>query len=288
MTMEYKLKGSDLSLVDVVFEMGDGYVLDFSNRTFSEFFNDEMQIDIYSEKYGVNGNSKAKRLRTFLRISSPKVAANLIVKLWNYREKIRKMSDAKETLPFANAEIKLLVANLRGKRNITKKGKNHNSRTISELHVAKFKDELLKLSELSPQKRGFEFEKFLNKVFREYGMNPRDSFRIKGEQIDGSFELDGETYLLEAKWQNSKVGSSDLYAFNGKVSSKSNWTRGLFVSFTGFSEDGMSSFRGPKSIICMDGLDLHNALETNNLPKYLRDKIRLASETGDIFASQKQ
>ncbi|WP_344397173.1 hypothetical protein, partial [Streptomyces asiaticus] len=29
---------------------------------------------------------------------------------------------------------------------------------------------------------------------------PKGAFRLKGEQIDGSFLLNNETYLVEAKW----------------------------------------------------------------------------------------
>ncbi|MBF0216123.1 MAG: abortive infection family protein [Candidatus Omnitrophica bacterium] len=45
--------------------MGGGYVLDFSNRTFAEFFFDGVGIDIYDEKYGYRGDSKANRMRAF-------------------------------------------------------------------------------------------------------------------------------------------------------------------------------------------------------------------------------
>lgn len=45
--------------------MGSGYVLDFSNNSFAEFFRETANIDIYSPKYDFNGDSKAKRLRAF-------------------------------------------------------------------------------------------------------------------------------------------------------------------------------------------------------------------------------
>ena len=41
-----KIRPMDLPIIDRVFEMEGGYVLDFSNRTFSEFFLDELGIDI--------------------------------------------------------------------------------------------------------------------------------------------------------------------------------------------------------------------------------------------------
>lgn len=63
-----KLKQSQIRRLDRLLEMRDGYVLDFSNRTFSEFFEDEFGFDIYQEKYELQGESKAKRLRTLIEV----------------------------------------------------------------------------------------------------------------------------------------------------------------------------------------------------------------------------
>lgn len=45
--------------------MSSGYVLDFSDRTFGEFFDDVADIDIHSDRYQSQGSSKAKKLRSF-------------------------------------------------------------------------------------------------------------------------------------------------------------------------------------------------------------------------------
>ena len=45
--------------------MGSGYVLNFSNRTFAEFFLDSFGIDIYDDKYDYGSGSKANRMRGF-------------------------------------------------------------------------------------------------------------------------------------------------------------------------------------------------------------------------------
>ncbi len=45
--------------------MGSGYVLNFSNRTFDDFFTDILGVDIYSEKYENASGSKANRMRVF-------------------------------------------------------------------------------------------------------------------------------------------------------------------------------------------------------------------------------
>lgn len=51
--------------LESLFDMDSGYVLDFSNRTFSEFIYDVTNIEIYDEKYNYASGSKANRLRAF-------------------------------------------------------------------------------------------------------------------------------------------------------------------------------------------------------------------------------
>lgn len=51
--------------IERAFGMGSGYVLNFSNRTFSEFFEDNFGLNIYDEKYNAGSGSKANRMRAF-------------------------------------------------------------------------------------------------------------------------------------------------------------------------------------------------------------------------------
>ncbi|MDH7791647.1 hypothetical protein QBD00_002557 [Ochrobactrum sp. AN78] len=145
--------------------------------------------------------------------------------------------------------------------------------------------QLLEVSRLAPQPRGYAFETFLRDFFHIYGLAPRASFRNPGEQIDGSFVLEGETYLLEAKWQNAASAIGDLDRFANKVSRQAKWARGLLISNTGFTPDGLTAFgKASTSIICMDGLDLHDTLSKRlNLGEVLSLKARRAVETGNPF-----
>jgi len=59
------LKYAEKSLLEKLLGMSSGYVLNFSNRTFAEFFADSVGIDILDDKYAANGDSKARRLRFF-------------------------------------------------------------------------------------------------------------------------------------------------------------------------------------------------------------------------------
>ena len=90
--------------------------------------------------------------------------------------------------------------------------------------------------------RGYAFERFLKAMFDVYGMSARASFRLVGEQIDGSFVLGEQTYLLEARWRNARVGVETLRAFNAKVEDKARWSRGLIISQSGFTTEGLTVF----------------------------------------------
>jgi hypothetical protein len=145
---------------------------------------------------------------------------------------------------------------------------------------------LIEVSKLEPQRRGFAFEGFLNDMFAAHGLAPRGSFRLTGEQIDGSFRLHAETYLVEAKWCGPQIGFGDLMAFSGKVAGKAAWARGLFVSNSGFTTDGLEAFtRGRQTnLICVDGLDLYEVLSRRtSLVEVLEEKARRAAETNRAF-----
>ncbi|MBA3525825.1 MAG: abortive infection family protein [Sphingomonas sp.] len=81
-----QIKRSELRSLDDAFAMHSGYVLDFSDRTMSEWFEDELRIDIDDERYKRRGTSKANRLRTFVEDEPEQVVARALRALWKYRE----------------------------------------------------------------------------------------------------------------------------------------------------------------------------------------------------------
>lgn len=155
-----------------------------------------------------------------------------------------------------------------------------------ETSLENLKNEFLAISRLEPQQRGYEFEKFLKKLFDFYNLDARASFRLEGEQIDGSFQFDNETYLIEAKWQDKQTSQQDLLVFQGKIEGKAKWSRGLFISFSGFVEEGLAAFsRGRCThIIGMTGQDLYLIFENKiSLVDALHKKSRRAAETGKFY-----
>ena len=152
--------------------------------------------------------------------------------------------------------------------------------------TSELRSQLIGLTNFDAQKRGYEFERFLNSLFKAHNLTPREAFRNRGEQIDGSFIHRHETFLLEAKWQTKEVAVQALWAFAGKVETKATWARGLFISESGFTEDGLHAFRQgkPTPLVCMDGFDIFFCLEHSLwLEEILDRKKRRAVETGEAF-----
>jgi hypothetical protein len=64
------LTAREKSKLEKLFDMGGGYVLNFSDATIGTFFGEEVGVDIHDQKYRSNGSSKAKKLREFWRIEN--------------------------------------------------------------------------------------------------------------------------------------------------------------------------------------------------------------------------
>lgn len=135
------------------------------------------------------------------------------------------------------------------------------------------------------QNRGHQLEKFLNELFTFFDLDPKSSFKITGEQIDGSFTFDNTDYLLEAKWQKKQIDAQELYGFGGKIQGKLKNTLGLYVSLEGYSAESTKTENpSVKAIILMDGSDLMQILEGRiKLTDMLYIKRRHAAQTGEIF-----
>lgn len=165
------------------------------------------------------------------------------------------------------------------------------SRKIIPERLKELRDIFLSLENVPREHKGFEFEHFLNQLFDLFGLQPRRSFRLQGEQIDGSLDFENQTYLVEAKFQVKPVGQEDLLVFRGKVEGKATWSRGIFISVSGFTQEGLAAFsRGrPTNLIAMSGQDLYFVVDGQMpLDEVIRLKARHAAETGEVMTPVQQ
>jgi len=264
--------------------MSGGHVLTFSDRSFAAFVGDSTGRNIFDARYKYASGSKANRLRGFWSIEDNAIVGKLLTDLIEsacYDGKTGKLVE----------ECRKIAARLQGTRSAPAQQPPEKTaeKPPSALDHTRYESLSILLKEvmrLAPNPRGFAFERFLDEMFAAFDLAPRRSFRLVGEQIDGSFHHASETYLVEAKWQDAQIGNRELQAFAGSVRTKATWTRGLYVSYSGFSGDGLEAFaRGDATrIICLDGLELWDIIEKRlDLSAVLSLKTRRAAETGRAF-----
>ncbi len=80
------LNTNEKQVLEKLFQMGGGGVLNFTNRTISEFFVDDIGIDIYNDKYNYASGSKANRMRGFWQIADNQTTGKSVAKLIEYIE----------------------------------------------------------------------------------------------------------------------------------------------------------------------------------------------------------
>ena len=133
------------------------------------------------------------------------------------------------------------------------------------------------------QEAGIKLEGLLTRLFTLFDLEPNGPFRVVGEQIDGSFDLDREVYLLEAKWTAEQVNEAALLVLRGKVEGKSQFTRGLFLSINGYTSNAVEAITRGKSpnFVMVDGSHLYRVLDGHvRLDAILRRLVRHLAETG--------
>lgn len=158
-------------------------------------------------------------------------------------------------------------------------------RRATTQRLEQLKERYIELMQMTPQERGYALERLLQDVFDAFDLDPRASFRVIGEQIDGGFVIDRIHFILEAKWEQVPAGRAALDAFDAKVDRRSDIAQGLFVAIAGFEPTAVELHSRRRSpIILMDGGDLYAVLDNRiDLRELLRNKLRHAAMTGDIL-----
>ncbi len=79
-----KLRTNDKQVLEKLFQMKSGWVLNFKDRSFAEFFRDDVNIDINDRAYAYASGSKANRLRGFWQAGSDQEVALSIKRMIKY------------------------------------------------------------------------------------------------------------------------------------------------------------------------------------------------------------
>jgi len=95
-----------------------------------------------------------------------------------------------------------------------------------------------------PQARGYHFERLLTALFQRLAYGREGEGSVYQEQIDGSFQHGGTTYLSA----RSEVAPCEDRG-QGQLSERLEGTRGLFVSFEGFTDGALEAFTARRIIL---------------------------------------
>lgn len=210
---------------------------------------------------------------------------------------LKRLDDGEQKAEAASGAVKALQKQIAGLDQFLKEEQEIEARRQRAYEVRLAKDAVQEaVEELSrdyldlltsedPQGRGYRLEKILQSLFDIFDLDPKASFKVVGEQIDGAFTFDNTDYLLEAKWQKEPVRIDGLDSLAGKLTRKLDNTLGLYISINGYSEDGVRAHSsGRRLILLMDGSDLMAVLEGRiDLVQLLLRKRRAAAQTGNIY-----
>ena len=272
--------------LETLLGMSSGYVLDFSNRTFAEFFSETARRNIYAATYDYGSGSKANRMRAFWQKEDNQLVGKVLNELLEYS------TPADPSAVALKEDCSRIVARLLGKappsptqeRNAQSEADAAARQRSQNLQHLK-ENFFILAAENDRNKAGLALETLLNKLFHLFDLNPREPFRVVGEQIDGSFVLDGQIYLLESKWEKNPLPEADLLVFRGKIEGKSTFTRGVFIALNDVSQqakDAITRGKAP-SFFIVNGHDLLMILsETIGLSDFLRKRVRLLGEEGRV------
>ena len=103
------LTSRDRRCLEAFLAMGSGFVLNFSDRTMAEFFQEQLGLDIRDEKYQFKGPSKAKRMRAFWELESDQTVARALNALIEWGEEFRCLPDD----PQQRAAVEAIIARLK-------------------------------------------------------------------------------------------------------------------------------------------------------------------------------
>lgn len=206
-----------------------------------------------------------------------------------YFHKLKKLSedDARRRIQHLSQLVELRDAKVRREREErdrrVKEDMTKSGPTLLDLH----KDyiELFQGKVASYQERGYRLERLLQSLAERENLLASGPFKVTGEQIDGAIKLDGEYYILEAKWQDHATASDALYHFAFKVEGKL-YGRGFFISVNGYSQEALESLHKGKVLktILIDGGDLGVVTEgLITMTEMLSAKVRAAQTAGRIY-----
>lgn len=196
-------------LFEKLFDRG-GYVLNFNDRTYSEFFRD-FNINIDSQKYHKYGTSKMKRLRAFWELENDKLVGTVLKELLELAMQVEKLeaNDLKMATQYINSLLGV---------------KNEKPAQKTELTENEFLKQEFSKIDLSSLGLDFQFEQVINQRLEEIKKSLQSEASLAVIFLCGS-TMEGLLLHIATrnpqKFNTSNVAPKDK---DGKIKQLTDWT----------------------------------------------------------------
>jgi len=141
----------------------------------------------------------------------------------------------------------------------------------------------------TPQARGIRFNGLFAEMLRCWGIEADVSTARPGNgEIDVTFTLAGERYLVEAKWEKGKTNADPLFKLHGRLRQRLRGPIGIFMSMAGYTSDAVDGLnRGSQLEMLLFDRSHFEAMLSGLVPP--QELIQLAHDRaafrGEAYAS---
>lgn len=257
-------------------------ILDFCKNTISENFN-------YNITEETKRNDIIEAFFNFIDTSPNKKEYYkkiiLMIKEWNLNKDGYWYQQGKLNFAIAKSlQMDLMLIEINDKKQKTKYQEN----LLSINNIKNNFYSMINNLATTPQQKGFEFEKIFYQIAELEKIECSRPYRVPetNEQIDGHLKIENNNYLVELKLTRNEINYATLSTFQGKLSTKGCYPRGIFLSMDGFTDGALLNqlMTVSKNIILMDSTDFINILEGRiKLEKLLVEKINLLQTKGYFY-----
>lgn len=132
--------------------------MNFSDRTMSRFFSEELNVDIDDPAYAENGTSKGKRLPCYLQKVDVPTVIRMLKALWECREAIRMQAKRAESVKNAEVRLLSLIKKLEGKSDAAQPTGQPPKPAFDRPRLLALRSDLLGFTKLRAQRKGYSLE----------------------------------------------------------------------------------------------------------------------------------
>ncbi len=159
-------------------------------------------------------------------------------------------------------------------------------RLSHQASLSKLREELDALSQqIGTQAGGYGFQGWFGRLAALFEVEYKKAYRSGGRETDGSLTVGDMTYLLSLKFEAHQTAPADIDELKGRLHKVADFTMGLLISMSGFTDIAVDAASGAQSsILLIDHRHLYYILSGGaSLADLVARVRRHASRTGAAY-----